>query len=106
MGKEKCLRMYSHQQYDTARQSNGTFLFTSSDKREPESDSFHHCVLNLSEILLMDEEQDIATCSPLKVNRSFGGTYRLQLHGRKIRQPRNQNEWYSRLSSTLKLEET
>jgi hypothetical protein len=27
---------------------------------------------------------DITPCSPLKVNRSFGGKYRLHLQGRKI----------------------
>jgi hypothetical protein len=32
---------------------------------------------------------DITPCSPLKVNRLFGGTYRLHLHGRKISRVRN-----------------
>jgi hypothetical protein len=27
---------------------------------------------------------DITPCSPLKINRRFGGTYRLHLQGRKI----------------------
>jgi hypothetical protein len=27
---------------------------------------------------------DITPCSPLKVNRSFGGKYRLHLHGQRI----------------------
>jgi hypothetical protein len=31
-------------------------------------------------------------CSPLKVNRHFGGTCRLHLQGRRIGQPRNQRE--------------
>jgi hypothetical protein len=34
--------------------------------------------------------RDITPCSPLKVNRRFGGTYRLHLQGRKLSQPRNQ----------------
>jgi hypothetical protein len=33
---------------------------------------------------------DITPCSPLKVNRSFGVTYRLHLQGRRISQERNQ----------------
>jgi hypothetical protein len=35
---------------------------------------------------------DITSCSPLKFNRSFGGTYRLHLHGRRISRARNQRE--------------
>jgi hypothetical protein len=35
---------------------------------------------------------DITLCSPLKVNRPFGGTYRLHRQGRKICQARNQRE--------------
>jgi hypothetical protein len=35
---------------------------------------------------------DITPCSPLKVNRRFGGTYRLHLQGRKISRARNQRE--------------
>jgi hypothetical protein len=34
----------------------------------------------------------ITPCSPLKVNRHFGGTYRLHLQGRRIRQARYQRE--------------
>jgi hypothetical protein len=34
----------------------------------------------------------IMSCSPLKVNQHFGGTYRLHLQGRRIRQARNQRE--------------
>jgi hypothetical protein len=33
---------------------------------------------------------DITPCSPLKINRSFGGTFRLHLLGRRISQARNQ----------------
>jgi hypothetical protein len=33
---------------------------------------------------------DITPCSPLKVSRCFGETYRLHLHGRKISRVRNQ----------------
>jgi hypothetical protein len=33
---------------------------------------------------------DITPCSPLKVNRHFGGAYRLQLQGRRISRARNQ----------------
>jgi hypothetical protein len=35
---------------------------------------------------------DITPCGPLKVNRHFGGTFRLHLHGRRISQARNQHE--------------
>jgi hypothetical protein len=35
---------------------------------------------------------DITTCSPLKVNRWFGGTCRLYVQGRRISQARNQRE--------------
>jgi hypothetical protein len=35
---------------------------------------------------------DITPCSPLKVNRRFGGTYRLHLQGPRISQARNQRE--------------
>jgi hypothetical protein len=35
---------------------------------------------------------DIAPCSPLKVNRRFGGTCRLHLQGRRISRARNQRE--------------
>jgi hypothetical protein len=41
---------------------------------------------------------DITPCSPLSVNRRFGGTYRLYLQGRKISRARNQRE---RVLSTL-----
>jgi hypothetical protein len=34
--------------------------------------------------------RDITPCSPLKVNRRFGGTYRLHLQGRRISRARNQ----------------
>jgi hypothetical protein len=33
---------------------------------------------------------NITPCSPLKVNRRFGGTYRLHLQSRRISQARNQ----------------
>jgi hypothetical protein len=36
--------------------------------------------------------RDITPCSPLKVNRRFGGTCRLHLHGRRINQERNKHE--------------
>jgi hypothetical protein len=35
---------------------------------------------------------DITPCSPLNVNRRFGGTYRLHFHGRRIIRARNQCE--------------
>jgi hypothetical protein len=35
---------------------------------------------------------DITPCSPLKVNRCFGGTYRPRLHGRRISRARNQQK--------------
>jgi hypothetical protein len=46
---------------------------------------------------------DITPCSPLKVNRRFGGTYRLHLHGRRISRVRNQREsrWHAELLARL-----
>jgi hypothetical protein len=35
---------------------------------------------------------DITTCSPLKINRRFGGICRLHIQGRRISQARNQRE--------------
>jgi hypothetical protein len=35
---------------------------------------------------------DITLCNPLRVNRSFGGIYRLHLQDRKISRGRNQRE--------------
>jgi hypothetical protein len=35
---------------------------------------------------------DITPCSPLKVDRCFGGTSHLHFQGRRIRQARNQSE--------------
>jgi hypothetical protein len=54
---------------------------------------------------------DITPCSPLEVNRRFGGTYRFHLQGRRISGARNQPEsrWQAELvpcsaySSTLKM---
>jgi hypothetical protein len=45
---------------------------------------------------------DITPCSPLKVNRRFGGTYSLHLQGRRIRRARNQCEsrWQADSSET------
>jgi hypothetical protein len=45
---------------------------------------------------------DITTCSPLKVNQHFRGTYRLHLQGRRISRARNQHE--SRWQAELKME--
>jgi hypothetical protein len=53
---------------------------------------------------------DITPCSPLKVNRRFGGTCRLHLQGPRINHARNQHEAGSKqvscltYSSTLKME--
>jgi hypothetical protein len=38
---------------------------------------------------------DITPCSPLKVDRPFGGVYRLYIHGRTISQETRQHETYS-----------
>jgi hypothetical protein len=42
---------------------------------------------------------NIMPCSPVKVSRRFGGTYRLRLQGRKIRRTRNQRDsgWQAEL---------
>jgi hypothetical protein len=47
---------------------------------------------------------DITPCSPLKVNRHFGGIYHLQLQARRISRARNQREAGSKQSSTMKME--
>jgi hypothetical protein len=44
---------------------------------------------------------DITSCSLLKVNRYFGGTYRLRLQDRKINQIRNQHEVGSKRNYAL-----
>jgi hypothetical protein len=44
---------------------------------------------------------DITPCSPLKVNQRFGGTCRLHLQGRKIRQSKKQHEACSKQSETF-----
>jgi hypothetical protein len=46
---------------------------------------------------------DITPCSPLKVNQHFGGTYSLQLQGRRISLARNQrgSGWQAKPASTL-----
>jgi hypothetical protein len=45
---------------------------------------------------------DITPCSPLKVNRRFGGACRLNRQGQNIRQARNQLEVDSKQRSTLR----
>jgi hypothetical protein len=45
---------------------------------------------------------DLTPCSPLKVNRRFGGTFRFHVQGRRISQVRNQREAGSKHSSALK----
>jgi hypothetical protein len=46
---------------------------------------------------------DITPCSPLKINRGFGETYRLHLRGRRISRERNQREsrWQAELLAWL-----
>jgi hypothetical protein len=44
---------------------------------------------------------DITPCSPLSVNRRFGGSYRLHLQGRKISQARNRCQAGSKENSGL-----
>jgi uncharacterized protein YjiK len=44
---------------------------------------------------------DIKPCSPLKVNRFFGGKYRLHLQGRRISEARYQHEAGSATCSVL-----
>jgi hypothetical protein len=47
---------------------------------------------------------DITPCSPLRVNRRFGGTYRLHLQDRKIGEAKNQREstWVDSERTTLR----
>jgi hypothetical protein len=55
---------------------------------------------------------DITSCSPLKVNARFGGTFRVCLQGQRFNQARNQHDVGSKLTiascsayfSTLKME--
>jgi hypothetical protein len=42
---------------------------------------------------------DVTLCFPLKVNRRFGGTYRLSLQGRRISERRNQHDADSKQSA-------
>jgi hypothetical protein len=49
---------------------------------------------------------NIMPCSPAKVNRLFGGTYRLHLKGRRVSQARNMLTSCLAYSSTLKMEAT
>jgi hypothetical protein len=48
--------------------------------------------LPISEISYLHDIWDITSCSPLKVNRRFGGTYRLHLQSRRISRARDQRE--------------
>jgi hypothetical protein len=51
--------------------------------------------LVISQTYFVNEEYRLlgyTPCSPLKVNRRFGGTHRLHLKGRNISQARNQRE--------------
>jgi hypothetical protein len=43
---------------------------------------------------------DITPCSPLKANRRLGGTYRIHLHSRRIRQERGQHDEGSNKTSS------
>jgi hypothetical protein len=46
---------------------------------------------------------DIKPCGPLKVNRCFGGTYRLHFQGRRMNRARNQREtrWQAEFSRSF-----
>jgi hypothetical protein len=48
--------------------------------------------MELTAVVKMSTAFSVTTCSPLKVNRRFGGTCRLHLHGRRKKQKRNQHE--------------
>jgi hypothetical protein len=58
--------------------------------------SYNHQLIKKSSILW-----DIIPCIPLKVSRRFGGTYRLHLQSRRIREVRNRYEACSRQCFTL-----
>jgi hypothetical protein len=71
--------------------------------REPKNEEMHTEGNNKKSSVLWD----ITQCSPLKVNRLFGGTCRLNLQGRRISQARKQqaaSELGLAYSSILKLE--
>jgi hypothetical protein len=61
----------------------------------------HNCYCTLN-VQCVDQKStifwDITPCSPLEVNRLFGGTYRLHLQGRRISRARNQSKirWQGR----------
>jgi hypothetical protein len=50
--------------------------------------------------LRFSQRWDIIPCSPLNLNRRFGGTCRFHLQGAKINQARNQHKICSKLVST------
>jgi hypothetical protein len=59
--------------------------------------------LNMSVMMYLGFEvfkSMVMKSSPLKVNRSFGGTYRLHLHGRRIRY-QNGSRWQAEPAFTL-----
>jgi hypothetical protein len=62
---------------------NGKKIDLSSDN------SIHKTVTRHKTFLKSTIFWDITPCSPLKINRHFGGTYRLHLHGRSISRARN-----------------
>jgi hypothetical protein len=49
---------------------------------------------------------DITPCSPLKLNRHFGETYRLRIYVRRKRQARNQHEAGKKQNLCLLMEAT
>jgi hypothetical protein len=53
-----------------------------------------HCTCQLTSLIgvLLGHPVYITPCSPLKINRLFGGTYRLHHQGLKISRARNQRE--------------
>jgi hypothetical protein len=55
---------------------------------------FHKMLLTfkVAELLKSSIFWAIMSCSPLQVNRRFGGTYHLYLQGRKVSQERNQRK--------------
>jgi hypothetical protein len=46
-------------------------------------------------------KSSITTCSPLRVNRPFGGKYCFHLHGSRISQTRNQGESRQQVTTTV-----
>jgi hypothetical protein len=76
--------------YGTTFQRNA--LSPSSWSKNKQRSKNNHSYVGLEILTAVVMIWDITLCSPLKVSRCFGGTYRLHLQGRNISRARNQLE--------------